>query len=94
MRKLIDALAITSFLVSAAIVGSGIYVYSQRDAIVEGVKEKAIAAVTASLPSLIASSLPVGLPVEGLPVDTSLENVDSATGFVSPGVAGVAGIGF
>ena len=40
MQKLINVLAVTSFLVSAGIVGAGTYVYLNRDALVDQVKEQ------------------------------------------------------
>ena len=42
MQKIINVLAITSFVVSGAVVGGGFYLYSQKDAIIEDIKEKAL----------------------------------------------------
>jgi len=46
MQKVINALALVSFGVSAAIVGGSVYVYTQKDAIVERIKEEAMAQVS------------------------------------------------
>ena len=60
MQKLINVLAVTSFLVSAGIVASGTYVYLNRDALVDQVKEQvagaAAGALTSSLPSMLGGS--------------------------------------
>ena len=42
MQKIINVLAITSFVISGAVVGGGFYLYSQKDAIIEDIKEKAL----------------------------------------------------
>ena len=42
MQKIINVLAIASTLVSAAVVGTGAYVYVNKDAIIESVTEKAL----------------------------------------------------
>jgi len=40
MQKVINVLALTSFVVSAAIVGGGVYVYQNREAITENIKSQ------------------------------------------------------
>ena len=65
MQKIINVLAVASGLVSAAIVASGVYVYVNRDSIVDGIKSQAIEAVTGSLGGLggsLGGDLPVGTP--------------------------------
>ena len=42
MQKLINVLALASFAVSGAVVGTGAYVYLNKDAIIESVTEKAL----------------------------------------------------
>tara|TARA_B100000902_G_C27086515_1_gene801601 strand:+ start:516 stop:767 length:252 start_codon:yes stop_codon:yes gene_type:complete len=61
MQKIVNVLAIASGVVSAAIVASGVYVYVNRDAIVDGIKSQAIEAVTGSLGGL-GGGLPIGAP--------------------------------
>ena len=45
MQKLINVLAIASAAVSVAVVGTGAYVYVNKDAIIESVTEKALDAI-------------------------------------------------
>jgi hypothetical protein len=73
MQKLINVLAVTSFLVSASVVGAGTYVYLNKDALVDQVKERvaeaAAGAITSSLPSMMGgaslpeASVPAGPPM-------------------------------
>jgi len=62
MQKLINLLALTSFGVSAAIVGAGAYLYLNKDAMIEAAKEEAIkqvtATVTEALPGMIQGAMP------------------------------------
>ena len=48
-QKVINVLAVASSVVSVAVVGSGLYVYVNRDSIVDGVKSQVLEAVTGSL---------------------------------------------
>ena len=52
MQKVINVLALASFAVSGAVVGSGIYVYLNRTSIIDGVKSQVMDAVTGSLGGL------------------------------------------
>ena len=45
MQKVVNVLAVASAAVSLAVVGSGLYVYVNRDAIVDGIKSQALEAV-------------------------------------------------
>ena len=40
MQKIVNVLALSSFVVSAAVVGGGAYVYLNKDALIENVKER------------------------------------------------------
>ena len=62
MQKIINVLAIASGLVSAAVVASGVFVYVNRDSIVDSIKSQAIEAVTGSLGGGLGGSLPIGAP--------------------------------
>ena len=62
MQKLINVLAVTSFVVSGAVVGSGIYVYLNRASIIDGVKSKIMESVTGSLGGLGGLGVGASLP--------------------------------
>ena len=65
MQKVINVLAVASFALSGAIAASGVYVYVNRDSIIDGVKSQVMEAVTGSigLPGgLGGSDLPIGTP--------------------------------
>ena len=51
MQKLINALAVLSFLGTASIIGGGVYVYLQKDALIESAKEKITNAATEAIAS-------------------------------------------
>ncbi len=64
MQKVINVLAVASAAVSVAVVGSGLYVYVNRDSIIDGIKSQALEAVLGgvggfgeSAPSLGGSGL-------------------------------------
>ena len=63
MQKLINVLALSSFVVSAAVVSGGVYVYLNKDAMIEGAKEKitnaATEAIAGALYSMIADELSI-----------------------------------
>ena len=65
MKLLFNILSTVSFLGMVGIVGGGTYVYVQRDAIIDGVKEAAMESVMAALPGLIEGSLGGDLPIPG-----------------------------
>ena len=75
MQKIINVLAIASGLVSAAVVASGVFVYVNRDSIIDGIKSQAIEAVTGSLGGLGGGSL--GAPDLATP-NTDAVSVPSA----------------
>ena len=62
MQKLINVLAVLSFIGTAGIVGGGTYVYLNREAIIEDAKEKvskaAAEAISGALPGLIDNAMP------------------------------------
>ena len=64
MQKFVNVLAVASFAVSGAVVGSGIYVYVNRASIIDGVKSQVMDAVAGSLGGLggvgTGSALPLG----------------------------------
>ena len=80
MQKIINVLALASFAVSGAVVGSGVYVYLNRASIIDGVKSQIMDSV------LGGSGLPGGLGEGALPIGTPdlQPPVDSAGGFGLP----------
>ena len=68
MQKIINVLAVASGLVSAAVVASGVFVYVNRDSIVDSIKSQAIEAVTGSLGGGLGGDLPIGAPDLASPV--------------------------
>ena len=63
MQKIINVLALASAAVSVAVVGTGAYVYVNKDAIIESVKEKALDYIgIGGMGGGIGGDLPVGTP--------------------------------
>ena len=62
MQKLINVLAVLSFVGTASIIGGGVYVYIQKDALIENAKEKvakaAAEAIAGALPGMVDAALP------------------------------------
>ena len=75
MQKVINVLAVLSFLGTAGIIGGGTVVYLRRDAIAESVKERVAKAATEA----IAGALPGML-------DAAMPELPGATGGAIPGV--------
>ena len=69
MQKIINVLAISSFVISLSVVGGGVYLYTQKDAIIDGVKSKVMKSVIPSIGGGITDALPksTGPAVPGLP---------------------------
>jgi len=78
MQKVINVLAVLSFVGTAGIVGGGTVVYLQRDAIIENAKKQitaaATGAITEALPGMMDSAMPelpgatggaIGMPAGG-----------------------------
>tara|TARA_B100002019_G_scaffold37673_1_gene31504 strand:+ start:492 stop:719 length:228 start_codon:yes stop_codon:yes gene_type:complete len=72
MQKVINVLALVSFGVSAAVVAGGVYVFVNKDAIVDNVKEgvtkAATEAITEALPGMLDSAVPEVPTETGLPI--------------------------
>ena len=76
-QKIINVLAIASGLVSTAVVASGVFVYVNRDSIVDSIKSQAIEAVTGSLGGGLGGDLPIGTPDLAAPSDSATVPVPS-----------------
>ena len=77
MQKVINVLAVASGIVSAAVVASGVFVYVNRDSIVDSIKSQAIEAVTGSLGGGLGGGLGGDLPI-GTPDLSAPDNSASA----------------
>ena len=77
MQKLINALAVVSFGVSSAVVVGGVYVYTQREAIKENIRERVMEGVKDAIggseigSALLSGSSGVDVTDAGLGVDTN-----------------------
>ena len=57
MQKLINVLALSSFLVSAAVVGSGVYIYLNKDPLIEKAKNQVMESIKDTLPGALTGGL-------------------------------------
>jgi len=58
MQKIINGIAILSGVVSLTVVGSGVFIYLQKDAIIDSVKEKVMSSVMPDIGSGITDAIP------------------------------------
>ena len=85
MQKIVNVLALASFAVSGAVVGSGIYVYLNRASIIDGVKSKVMESVMGSMGGLGGmggGALPLGTPDLAAPSDSA--STPTPNGFALP----------
>ena len=78
MQKIINVFALASAAVSVAVVASGVFVYVNRDSIVDSIKSQAIEAVSGSLGGGLGGDLPVGTPDLAAPDTSASAPVPSA----------------
>ena len=62
MQKVINVLALSSFIVSAAIVSGGAYVYINKDAMIERAKGRIAAAATEAIAGALPGMLDAAMP--------------------------------
>ena len=69
MQKIINVLAISSFVISLSVVGGGVYLYTQKDAIIDGVKSKVMKSVMPDMGGGITDAIPktTGPAIPGIP---------------------------
>ena len=77
-QRVVNVLAVASFAVSGAVVASGLYVYVNRDSIVDGVKRQVIESVTGGLGGALGGGALVpevgsGIPTGADPAPQSAE---------------------
>ena len=59
MQKIINVLSVASFVISASVVGSAVYVYANKDALIDSAKEKIMGQVGAIAGDAIKDMIPV-----------------------------------
>jgi len=59
MQKIFNAITVASGVLSLTVVGAGLTVYLNKDAIINNIQEKALEAVTGSLGNVLGDSLPI-----------------------------------
>ena len=59
MQKIFNAIAVASGIVSLSVIGAGLGIYLNKDAIINNIKEQALEAVTGSLGDSLGDSLPI-----------------------------------
>ena len=67
MQKIVNVVALASGIVSVAVVASGVFVYVNRDSIIDSIKSQALEAVNGSLGgglgrAGLGGDLPIGAP--------------------------------
>ena len=62
MQKVINVLAVASFAVSSAIAASGVYVYVNRDTIIDGIKSQVMGGIGGSALGGGALTGDIGMP--------------------------------
>ena len=69
MQKIINGIAILSGVISLTVVGSGVFIYLQKDAIIENVKGKVMDAVMPDIGGGITDAIPemTGPAIPGIP---------------------------
>ena len=77
MQKIINVLALASTAVSIAVVGTGAYVYVNKDAIIESVTEKALGSF-GGVGGGLGGDLPIGAPDLASPQTQPQASVPSA----------------
>ena len=73
MQKIVNVLAIASSVVSLAVVGGGVYLYIQKDAIIESVTEKALGSLS-GFGGGLGGDLPIGTPELAAPNDQAISS--------------------
>ena len=62
MQKLINVLALSSFVVSAAVVGGGTWLYLNKDVMLEEAREKIATAATEAIAGALPGMLDAAMP--------------------------------
>ena len=62
MQSLINVLALSSFVVSAAVVGGGVYLYNSKDTLIEKAKSQVLSSILPPTPDVKIPSTPAPIP--------------------------------
>ena len=87
MQKIINVLAVASAVVSVAVVGTGAFVYVNKDAIIEDIKEKALGGLGGSLGGGLGGDLPIGSPDLAAPDNAATAPQGASMGLPVPSSA-------
>ncbi len=75
MQKIINAIAVASGVVSLTVVGAGLGIYLNKDAIINNIKDKALESISGGLGDTLGDALPIPdttgdvIPRPTLPID-------------------------
>tara|TARA_B100001989_G_scaffold4406_1_gene3007 strand:+ start:753 stop:986 length:234 start_codon:yes stop_codon:yes gene_type:complete len=75
MQKIINAIAVASGVVSLTVVGAGLGIYLNKDAIINNIKEKALESISGGIGDTLGDALPIPdttgdvIPRPTLPID-------------------------
>jgi hypothetical protein len=84
MQKVINVLSILSFVVSGAVVGTGAYVYVNKDSLIEQAKEAATKAATEAVAGALPGMLDGAMPELPGATGGAIPELPSATGGAIP----------
>ena len=84
MQKVINVLAVLSFVGTAGIIGGGYYLYTQKDPIIGGMKEKIITAATEAIAEALPGMLAASMPELPSATGGAIPSVPSTTGPAIP----------
>jgi hypothetical protein len=59
MQKIINAIAVASGVVSLTVVGAGLGIYLNKDAIINNIKDKALESISGGIGETLGDALPI-----------------------------------
>ena len=59
MQKIINAIAVASGVVSLTVVGAGLGIYLNKDAIINNIKDKALESISGGIGDTLGDALPI-----------------------------------
>lgn len=64
MQKIINVIAVTSFVLSASTLGAGLYLYMNRETLIEQVKRELVKTLVPRGVKDVQEKLPIKLPIK------------------------------